>query len=241
MRIRKLSLSRRTAAFGTKTPPELPSLSRAQRELTEEIEDEEFEHVDDSGLGMGRVRAVFPALLQGGRAASRRRSASWISRMWRSTTSACLPAEKNGTIWTTWNYPFSYSLKLAPQSRVKRLRGDLSFLQLIEAHRIFPAGKRRRPGPARDPEAPETIQEEIQKRSAGANRPQRRGTGVITVDPKGSVRYSWRGLIYLWIQIPAGLGEAFLRGEPGLRWVWRDSSSSSSSEPNRTVGEKWSE
>jgi hypothetical protein len=104
----------------------------------------------------------------------------------------------NGTTWTTWNYPFSYSLKLAPQSKVKRLRGDLSFLQLLETHRLFlqqnGVGLERL-----EVLAPETIQGEIQK-DLRAQIAHNVATGVLTVDPKGGVRYSWRGLIYLWIQ-----------------------------------------
>ena len=43
----------------------------------------------------------------------------------------------DGTIWTTWNYPFSHSLKLVPQLKINRVRTDESFLQLYESHRSF--------------------------------------------------------------------------------------------------------
>ena len=44
---------------------------------------------------------------------------------------------KDGRIWTTWNYPFSYSLQLVPQWRVNRLRGDQTFLEIYESHKAF--------------------------------------------------------------------------------------------------------
>ena len=43
----------------------------------------------------------------------------------------------DGIIWTTWNYPLSYGLKLTPQFRINRQRPDQSFWQLYQSHREF--------------------------------------------------------------------------------------------------------
>src|SRR3954451_5035997 len=41
----------------------------------------------------------------------------------------------DGTIWTTWNYPLSYGLKLTPQFELNRQRPDQSFWQLSQSHK----------------------------------------------------------------------------------------------------------
>jgi len=46
-------------------------------------------------------------------------------------------APKGGTVWTTWNYPLSYGLKLTPLFRINRQRPDRSFWQLYQNHREF--------------------------------------------------------------------------------------------------------
>ena len=44
---------------------------------------------------------------------------------------------QDGKIWTTWNYPLSYGLKLSPQFRINRQRPDQSFWQLYQSHKSF--------------------------------------------------------------------------------------------------------
>jgi len=105
---------------------------------------------------------------------------------------------KNGTIWTTWNYPFSYSLKLVPAWRVNRLRGEQTFLDTYDSHRDF---LRQHGVIAPDLEEldGERIQEEIQKdlRSQIAHNI---AAGVLTRHDDGQVRYSWRGMFFIWCQ-----------------------------------------
>src|SRR6478609_2688881 len=105
---------------------------------------------------------------------------------------------QDGTIWTTWNYPLSYGLKLTPQFRINRQRPDQSFWQLYQSHKTF----------LRD-HAVEThvidaldedrIQNEIENdlRDQIAHNLQ---AGVLTQTPAGEIKYSWRGMIYLWCQ-----------------------------------------
>lgn len=179
-----------------KTPPNSSSFP-ALRELTDEVEGEGFEHVDDAGWDWEEYQQFFRLFYR---------------REERTQAAICLVDQNDvafyyvsvssrgngGEIWTTWNYPFSYSLKLAPQWRVNRLRGDRTFLELIESHRQF----LRRNGVAVtdlvDLDA-ERIQEEIQK-DLRAQIAHNIAKGVLTKSPDGGVRYSWRGLIYLWVQ-----------------------------------------
>ncbi|MEI9894990.1 MAG: hypothetical protein WDN28_14150 [Chthoniobacter sp.] len=105
---------------------------------------------------------------------------------------------KDGTIWTTWNYPFSYSLKLVPQWRVNRLRGDQTFLQIYESHREFLNQNRVRLNDLEDLDA-EQIQIEIQK-DLRAQITHNIAAGVLKQNAAGEIRYSWRGMIFIWFQ-----------------------------------------
>jgi hypothetical protein len=194
-RIRKLNLPLERQ-LRHKAPPNAHSFP-ALGELTEEVEGEAFEHVDDSGWDWDDYQQFFRLFYK----ADERMQAAIclvdqqdVAFYFLSVSSRA----KDGIIWTTWNYPFSYSLKLAPQWRVKRLRGDRSFLQILESHRQFLLQN----GVGMDQiEAldPAHIQEEIQK-DLRAQIAHNLAKGVLTADSGGSVRYSWRGLFYLWFQ-----------------------------------------
>ena len=105
---------------------------------------------------------------------------------------------KNGTVWTTWNYPLSYGLKLTPHFRINRQRPDQSFWQLYQSHREF----LRRNGvdaSAIDALDDERIQTEMENdlRDQIAHNIRK---GVLKQTAGGDVKYSWRGMIYLWCQ-----------------------------------------
>jgi hypothetical protein len=194
-RIRKLSLPVERK-LRHKTPPNSHNFP-ALGDLTEEVEGEGFEHVDDAGWDWEDYQQFYRLFykpderLQAAICLVEQHDAAFYYLIVSSRA-------KDGIIWTTWNYPFSYSLQLAPQWRVKRLRGDLTFLQLLESHRQH----LQRNGIGLDQiEAlePERIQEEMQK-DLYAQVVHNVATGVLTKDSEGGVRYSWRGLFYLWLQ-----------------------------------------
>jgi hypothetical protein len=194
-RIRKVTLPQERA-LRHRTPPNaevFPALS----ELTEEIEEEKFEHVDDVGWEWDEYQQFFRIFHKGDE---------------RVQATICLIEQHDiafyflslssratdGSIWTTWNYPFSYSLKLVPEWRVNRLRGDLSFLQLLESHRHFLKHNHIGTEELTDL-TPEQIQDEIQK-DLRAQIAHNVAQGVLMKNESGEVRYSWRGLVYLWFQ-----------------------------------------
>jgi hypothetical protein len=120
-RIRKLSLPLERS-LRHKAPPNAQSFP-ALNELTEEIEDETFEHVDDSGWDWDDYQQFFRLFYK---ADERMQAAICLVDQHDVAFYYIFVSSraKNGIIWTTWNYPFSYSLKLAPQCRVKRLSGS---------------------------------------------------------------------------------------------------------------------
>jgi hypothetical protein len=105
---------------------------------------------------------------------------------------------RSGIIWTTWNYPLSYGLKLTPQYRINRQRPDQSFWQLYQSHRAF-LRKNNVQLDAINSLDEERIEKEIERdlREQIAHNIDK---GVLKSTPEGDVKYSWRGMIYLWCQ-----------------------------------------
>ena len=105
---------------------------------------------------------------------------------------------RSGIIWTTWNYPLSYGLKLTPQFRINRQRPDQSFWQLYQSHRAF----LRQNDVYLD--TIETLDEEKieheMERDLREQIAHNITKGVLKQTPEGDVKYSWRGMIYLWCQ-----------------------------------------
>jgi hypothetical protein len=105
---------------------------------------------------------------------------------------------KNGLIWTTWNYPLSYGLKLTPQFRINRQRPDQSFWQLYQSHREFLKSHSVETA-SLDSLDDERIQTDIENdlRDQIAHNVR---AGVLKAAANDEVKYSWRGMIYLWCQ-----------------------------------------
>jgi hypothetical protein len=194
-RIRKLTLPLERN-LRHKSPPNA-QIFPALVEITEEIEGEGFEYIDDTGWEWDEYQQFFRLFYKSDerlQAAICLVDQQDVAFYYLSLSSRA----KDGTIWTTWNYPFSYSLKMAPQWRVNRLRGDLTFLQLLESHRQL----LQRYGVATDlleDLDAERMQAEIQK-DLQAQVAHNISTGVLTQTQAGEVRYSWRGLLFLWLQ-----------------------------------------
>jgi hypothetical protein len=179
-----------------KTPPNA-EIFPALDEITEEIEGEKFEHIDDAGWDWDDYSQFFRLFYKPD---ERTQTAiclidqSDVAFFYLSVSSRA----KDGTIWTTWNYPFSYSLKLVPNWRVNRLRGDQTFLQVYESHREFLNVNRVRLDDLAELD-PEIIQTEIQK-DLRAQITHNIAAGVLTQNADGQIRYSWRGMIFIWLQ-----------------------------------------
>jgi hypothetical protein len=194
-RIRRLTLPLERN-LRQKTPPNsqtFPNLA----ELTGEVEGEGFEHIVDAGWDWEEYQQFFRLFYK----ADERLQAAIclidqgdVSFYYLSVSSRA----KDGTIWTTWNYPFSYSLKLVPAWRVNRQRGDQTFLQLIESHRDYLRRNAVTPDALEELDA-DGMQEEIQK-DLRAQIAHNLASGVLTRTDGGEVRYSWRGLFFLWFQ-----------------------------------------
>src|SRR6266702_1071863 len=194
-RIRALRLPKEKQ-LRPKSPPSsetFPALS----EITREIEEEGFVYSDDAGWDWEDYRQFFRLLYreedraQAAICLNEQREFSFYYLRISSRT-------KDGTIWTTWNYPLSYGLKLTPHFRINRQRPDQSFWQLYQSHRQFLRLQNVQTDVI-DPLDDERIQHEIENdlREQIAHNLKK---GVLTQTAGGEIKYSWRGMIYLWCQ-----------------------------------------
>jgi hypothetical protein len=194
-RIRALRLPKEKQLRPKSPPPAdvFPTLN----EITHEIESAGFVHVNDAGWDWEDYRQFFRLFYKDDD---------------RAQASICLNEQhdlsfyylrissraKNGIIWTTWNYPLSYGLKLTPQFRINRQRPDQSFWQLYQSHREFLRDHSVEVN-AIDSLNEDQIHSEIEKdlRDQIAHNIDK---GVLKQTAEGQVKYSWRGMVYLWCQ-----------------------------------------
>src|SRR6184192_1802212 len=133
-RIRALRLPKEKQ-LRPKSPPSsdtFPTLN----EITNEIESEGFVHMNDAGWDWEDYRQFFRLFYK----AEDRAQATICLNEQHDLSFYYLRISSratSGIIWTTWNYPLSYGLKLTPQFRINRQRPDQSFWQLYQSHRAF--------------------------------------------------------------------------------------------------------
>jgi hypothetical protein len=194
-RIRALRLPKQKS-LRPKSPPSaevFPTLD----EISREIENEGFKHISDAGWDWEDYRQFFRL---------------YYKEEDRAQATICLNEQNDlsfyylrissrandGIIWTTWNYPLSYGLKLTPQFRINRQRPDQSFWQLYQSHREFLRHNQVETSVI-DALDEDRVQAEIENdlRDQIAHNIEK---GVLTQTDSGEVRYSWRGMIYLWCQ-----------------------------------------
>ncbi len=194
-RIRALRLPREKT-LRPKSPPSsdiFPTLD----EISAQIEGEGFAHISDSGWDWEDYRQFFRI---------------YYKEEDRAQAAICLNEQNDlsfyylrissrteeGIVWTTWNYPLSYGLKLTPQFRINRQRPDQSFWQLYQSHKSFLRAH------SVEIEGIHPLDEEqIQREFENDLRDQiahNLRQGVLTQTVGGEIKYSWRGMIYLWCQ-----------------------------------------
>jgi hypothetical protein len=180
-----------------KSPPH-PEYFPALGELSEEMEQEGFEHIQDLGREWDEAQQFFRIYHKADERmlaviclVEQEQFAFYYLRI--------LSRAKDGTIWTTWNYPFSLNLKLSPDWQVNSQGGDKSFLELLESHRDF-LTRNTVSENALEETAPDELAAQLQteqSRQIAHNVT----AGILRKDPDGAIRYTWRGLWFIWIQL----------------------------------------
>lgn len=195
LRVRKLRLPLRKVLRQVAPPsrevfPELSALSA-------EVEEAGFEHVEDLGWEMdgyrqflrlfaredGREEAVITQIEQ-----------HQLGFHFASVTSRA----PGGEVFTTWNCPVSSSLKTPPTVHLQRAPAEAGFSDLLAAHRAFLArsgydgGTMRQVGPGELRAAVEQDMEDQLRHNLSE--------GLLRPADEGHGRYSWRGMLFLWLQ-----------------------------------------
>lgn len=167
-------------------------------DLTSEIELEGFEHLEDLGREWDETRQFFRIFHKADE---------------RIQAAICLVEQEHfpfyylrlisraddGTIYTTWNYPFSLILKLSPEWRMNRESGEKSFLQLLDSHRAFLEKHGVQTTDLRNSE-PEQLADQFQSEQR-AQIAHNLTSGILQKSEDGAIRYTWRGLFYIWLQL----------------------------------------
>jgi hypothetical protein len=100
--------------------------------------------------------------------------------------------------FTTWNYPFSYSLKFLPKNRILRVKPTATFGEMCTAHeKLLSKGQITRDRIQNLD--PDQIQELLQQDLTAQIKHNVRA-GLLTPVDNEKVRYTWRGMFYLWVR-----------------------------------------
>lgn len=202
-RIRRLRLpAERT--LQPRTPPS-PHTFPNLHELTEEIEAEGFEYIQDTGWEFDGYRHYYRLFLDAGH--REQAAVCLIEQNDFAFYYVALTSEELGfaadqtappKTYVTWNYPFSYGMKNPPHLVLQRIEGEVPFAELREAHRQWLAGMGLEEGNLRVQE-PEAIDDKISRLISSQVEHNVR-VGILCRDDQNLIRYSFRGMIFLWCQ-----------------------------------------
>ncbi len=176
-------------------PPPSSHRFPALLELTDEVEAEGYEHVDDTGWsweGMNQFYRLFYHPASRTEAAVCLTEQGDLSLAYLTLTTR----DGDGIAWRTWNYPFSETMAIAPGLRLNPVPTADSFAELLDAHELFLLSHGLEPDalPGVIPEEiPGIMEEEIREQIA-----HNFSRGLIAPTDNNTFRYSWRGLLFLW-------------------------------------------
>lgn len=103
---------------------------------------------------------------------------------------------KDGRLFLTWNYPFSYGMHLLPHTTLNKVDEDLEVEELALSHMNFLSSQ----------DSPEIIAleaESIRNQIESELRTQLEhniARGILVRDQDQMIRYSLRGMFFLWVQ-----------------------------------------
>jgi hypothetical protein len=166
-------------------------------EVTDAIEGDGFEHVGDIGWEFEdtrhfyRISADTSRRLQAGICLVEQND---IAFYYLTVTSRAA----DGRIFITWNYPFSYGLKIQPRVKMNRVAGHLSFSEMVAAHQEFLAAEGVSAGACVNQTAEETVaamQTEMRMQIT-----HNIDAGLLKRDGEHFIRYTARGMFFLWVQ-----------------------------------------
>jgi hypothetical protein len=182
--------------FREKAPPRT-DLFPFLEDLTDEMEKEDFQLAEDVGYD-SEVQEQFLRLFH--RASDNVQAAVCLvnQRELAFYYVSLTTRSRDGQLFVTWNYPFAYSLKFAPKTRVRRVPSTLSTHQMCEAHRSLLQKEKLRDGDVL-PLEPEHFRDLLEQ-DLRAQIDHNVRSGLLKPVGTTQVRYTWRGMFYLWFQ-----------------------------------------
>lgn len=194
-RIRRMRLPA-DRVIESRRPPtrsEFPNLS----EVSQEIEDCGFEYIDDLGWDQDTAKNYYRVFehpekrLQAAICLSEQEELAFFYITVTARTS-------DGRTLSTWNYPFSYGLKLEPRTKVQRFLAPGPFGSILASQERFlereGCGTNDRILPPHDELIP-TLQGDMRGQIA-----HNVDAGLLQRMDDNRVRYTPRGMFYLWFQ-----------------------------------------
>lgn len=194
-RIRRMRLPAERALSPTSPPSRSTFPNFAS--VTDEIEGEGFEYLQDTGWEYEGHRHFYRVFQDSTRSLQATISVSEQDEMaffYLSLTSRT----KDGRVFTTWNYPFAYGLKLEPHLTIQRFNGHGPFSKMREAHAELLQKERVEPDQLITQD-PDTLVEAME-RDMKAQISHNLSVGLLRRDEDSFIRYTVRGMFYLWFQ-----------------------------------------
>ncbi len=166
-------------------------------DLTDEVEAEGFEYLEDAGWNHEDTRHFYRIF-----AHHEKRMVATICLAEQSDFAfyylSVTTRTADGRLFLTWNYPFSYGLKLPPEMRVRRFSAPGPFAALLQAHGEFLATERVAADAAIN-QQPEEILRSMQNDLRGQIT-HNIAEGLLRRESGDLIRYTVRGMFYLWLQ-----------------------------------------
>lgn len=203
-RVRKLRLPA-DRVLSERRPPlrtEFPDLAS----ISNDIESEGFEHVSDVGCEDASLRQFYRVFNN-----PDARSQAFIclaeqgdfTFFYLSVTSR-LPG---GRVFLTWNYPFCYGLKFSPTTELNRVQGLYPFAGIFAAHRGFLRDHGITDNALAEMQDPAIL--EAMQNDFRAQIRHNLDLGLLREDGEQTIRYTPRGMIFLWLQFLRDLLRVF--------------------------------
>jgi hypothetical protein len=167
--------------------------------LTDEIEELGFQQKDDTGWEWDGTKNYVRLFYD---AKSRKQAGIHLSTQGEFSISfiTITSRTRDGCSFTTSNYPFSFTMKFAPQQRVNRYIGADSFEDLLASHEEYLQKQSVTADDLRDLDEDSLhtyVEGEISHQVA-----HNLSVGVLEATDDGkTTRYTWRGCFYLWVQV----------------------------------------
>ncbi|MFZ4588466.1 MAG: hypothetical protein ACOYNG_05710 [Terrimicrobiaceae bacterium] len=178
-----------------KCPPPPAGRFPAFGDLTDEMESAGYEYVEDVEWNHGGIRQFYRTFHN-----ARKRTSSAICLSEQDGVSfyfvTFTSRGMDGQTYLTWNYPFSYSMRLAPSVLLNKVEGDCDVAGIDSAHGVFLDGLGMGGGQLK-PGCAETLRSEIEA-DLRSQIEHNIACGILKRDGDEMIRYSLRGMFFLW-------------------------------------------